>query len=117
MTTTAHLVPVPASTPALPVDAWSTYEWPTWVPAAVRIGVEHYFPTGPQDWASYAQLRSAPALGAIVDAYDGAGRVTRGQYVHYAPSNTGRLIHPDGSTSVTYLLGPGRIADMGRPLR
>lgn len=115
MTATALAMP-PDDDP--PATSWPEFTWPAWIPARVRIGIEHNFPAGPATWFAAGRQFSAPELGSGLRLSTPDGPV-RGRYVHYGASPVGRLVHHAGDlprTSVTAMVA-GRVEWIGHPKR
>ena len=101
-------------------QSWGEFAWPDWVPTHVQVGVEHHFPTGPQDWLLFARAHRAPEFGAELQLATDPDQTTwiTGRYVHYGTDLLGRLVryYPTGVTAVTYLAG-GHVVYLGEPKR
>lgn len=84
--------------------SWRVFPWPAWVPASVRVQVEHIWPAGPTEWLRNTDAVSAPLLGETVKVLAGNALIT-GRYVHLR-NVTGRIIDNTGQVHVVELGRP-----------
>ena len=98
------LFPDRMHTAAVEPPCWPMFDWPAWVPEAVRLQVEEFWDdsTGrdPQQWIADSVAQGAPPFGLTVTlrslgAWDPPLWET-GRYVHLC-NNIGRLVHDDGT--------------------
>lgn len=96
------LFPERIQTAAVEPACWSMFDWPGWVPEAVRRQVEEFWDDGvgrgPQEWINGSVEQGAPPF-ALTVTLPGLGtppyRET-GRYVHLC-NNVGRIVRADGS--------------------
>jgi hypothetical protein len=97
----------PADAPAPRDSAWEIFEWPSWVPAAIRSEIERFWGArshrDPSAWQRNIAHNHAPHLGQVVTLPVlalGKPVLKTGRYVH-CWNNIGRLVHDDGTWTYT----------------
>src|SRR6266487_2442039 len=79
-----------------PVSRWN-FEWPAWVPDAIRREVERFWAGNDQDWTENAKVNNAPEMGSIVSLRKlCCEELVEGRFV-FAWNNIGRVVYEDGT--------------------